>query len=279
MGTVGRFGVGGQKVRPLPRGRLSLNQKAAKWHYVKDYSSQETAGNYFVPSFSILRHIHRNEEDYWLNVGYGISRVLGKKYQIHLPDDIVIKSIEQKALIHKIKESGERPTPEEMENVVYNIRDDLVSQLDKAPSPLEIGLGKLAVFGQNYNKLGFTIGGWRGWRAHYAEYDDCGEITSIGALLRENRAAMGNISTAFPEMQFSTSELSANPHITIASKKRGEIEDYELRNVQSRIDSLEIDDTALFGDPVISYKLAPDAPSRILGVGHYWESIVDVGCD
>lgn len=279
MGTVGRFGVGGQKIRPFARGRLSSHEAAVKWHYTKEYVPPEDTADYFVPSFAILRHIHRNEEDYWMNVGSSISRVLGRKYEITPPDNIVIKSIEQKALIRKIKEAGERPAPEQMKNVVFSIRNELTDQLDKAPSPLEIGLGKLAVFGQNHNKLGFTVKGWRGWRAHYAKHDDDGQLTPIGALLIENEVAMDNIATAFPEMRFATSELSASPHITIARKKGGEIEDYDLRIIRERMNSLEIDNVALFGDPIISYKLAPESASQVQGIGHYWQSLVDVGYD
>lgn len=278
MGRVMGFGVGNQGFHPKARSALSPTSGArgnrrTQW---TPYNPEMTA-HYFVPSFSIRRHLDQCEEEYWDDTTRNIGSILGRHFEVAKPENITIKSIEQKALIHKIRSTGQQPDPTAMRDVVFNIRDGLTNALEGAPEPLEIGLGRLAVFGRNNDKLGFTLEGWKGWRARYDDHEHSGELSALGALLVESQVAVGNIATAFPDMSFSLNEIATSPHITIARTK-DKIRDHELRRMQSQIDELDIQ-TVLFGDPVINYKLAPDEASQTLGIRHSWSSLAELPMD
>lgn len=294
------FGVGKQGFHPRARSTLSVEARRGMSRMAR---AHEMTANYFVPSFSIHRHIYHTEEAHWSGVRKQIGSVLGRHFEITPLDDINVKSIEQKALIHKIRQTGERPSGDDMHDVVKNIHEDLVQMLSDTPEKLELGLGRLAVFGRNQNKLAFTLEGWKGWRGRYGEDNEIGRIgelllqnevavdtlalddwryrhenedrmrgvSALGALLLENKIAMGNISTAFPDMNFALSEIATNPHITIA-KSRDSIRDHELRRYQAQIDELDIS-SIIVGDPVISYKLGPRQESESLLVRHSWASL------
>lgn len=278
MGRLKGFGVGRQGFHPRARGSLSPtsgargHRKDGGGHY-----NQEMTSHYFVPSFSIRRHLDRLEEDEWRGATKQIGGILGRHFDVMPPADITIKTIEQKALIHKIRQSGQHPTAEQMRETVFNIRDDLTNTLANAPDPITVGVGRLAVFGRNRNKLAFTLDGWKGWRARYDDHELTGEMSSLGALLVESRVAIGNIATSFPEMNFAVNDIATSPHITIASTN-DTIRDHELRRMQSQIDELEIS-TVMFGDPIINYKLGPELDSQTLHVRHSWSSLVMTGAE
>jgi hypothetical protein len=271
------FGVGQQGYHPRARDGLSAGPRR---HKKQEWGMQETqmTEHFFVPSFSIRRHLHRGEEAYWTDASRQIGHLLGRQFEVAEPKDLTVKTIEQKALIHRIRQTGEQPTADMMRDLVFNIRDGLTSVLADAPDPIEVGLGKLAVFGRNQNKLGFTIDGWKGWRARYDDYDQLGQMSSLGALLVESQVAIGNIATAFPDMNLAVTDIANSPHVTIA-RTREKIHDYDLRKIQARIDKLDLDDVALFGDPVINYKLASNQDSQTLHIRHAWQSLAPMPAD
>lgn len=234
----------------------------------------EVTSHYFVPSFSIRRHLHRSEEAYWMGTSKQIGSMLGHHFNVMLPKDVTVKTIEQKALIHKLRDSGEQPSSDAMRDLVFNIRDGLTNSLADSPDPLEVGLGKLAVFGRNRNKLAFTLDGWKGWRARYDDFDEMGKMSSLGALLVESQVAVGSIGMAFPDMNFAVNDIAVSPHMTIARTKDA-IRDHELRRIQSQINELGIDSVTL-GDPVIGYKLAPQEESHTIPIRHAWESLAQM---
>lgn len=270
MGRMGGFGVGQQGFHPRARGALTLASKRRGPEYWP-IMNEETTSNYFVPSFSIRRHIHRSEEERWTGVQKHLSGVLGRHFTVMTPASMAIKSIEQRALIEKMRESDSRPTSEEMRDIVYNIRDGLTEALALSPDPLPVGLGRLAIFGRNDNKIGFNIDGWKGWRARYALLDQRGEMTAHGALLVENQIALGGITAALADTAIAVNEIASNPHLTIAQAS-DKIRDHELRKIQSEVDDLCLD-SVLVGDPVINFKASPHDVSETLHIRHSWDSL------
>ncbi len=263
------FGVGNQGFHPRARDNLRGDQRKQKsiWHN----KEQAMMANYFVPSFSIRRHVHRSDEAYWLGIQPKISRLLGRHFMITPPENIAIKSIEQKALIQTIRASNNQPTSEEMRDAVFNIRDGLTEALATAPDPLEMPLGRLAVFGRAKNKLGFEIAGWKGWRGRYALKAESGEMTPLGALVLENQVALGGIATALFDTNFAMNQVAANPHLTIATGK-SMIRDHELRRIQEDISALEIS-KAYVGDPIIEFKPNIRADSEMFHIRHSYDSL------
>lgn len=267
------FGVGHQGFHPRARDNLAGSRQRQKpiWHS----KEQAMMANYFVPSFSIRRHVHRSDEAYWLGMQPKISKLLGRQFMVTPPENIAIKSIEQKALIQTIRDSNNQPTSEEMRDVVFNIRDGLTEALATAPDCLEIGLGKLAVFGRAKNKLGFEIAGWKGWRGRYAlnTVNQSGEteMTPLGALVLENQIALGGIASALYDTNFAMNQVASNPHLTIATGKSA-IRDHELRRMQESIDTLEISKVYV-GDPIIEFKPNVRVDSEMLHIRHSYDSL------
>lgn len=264
------FGVGQQGFHPRARGALPVDSKHRRMKFWGG-GGPESFDHYFVPSFSIRRHVHRSDEARWAGAQKQLSHIMGRHYTIMPPESMAIKSIEQKALIEKIRESNSRPTGDEMRDVVYNVRDGLTEALATSSDRLEVGLGRLAVFGRNHNKIGFTIDGWRGWRARYALTDEYGEMTTLGALLVENQIALGGITTALADTAVAVNDIASNPHLTIASTNES-IRDHELRKVQDAVGELQLNHVWV-GDPVISFRAAPDKDTETLYVRHAWDTL------
>lgn len=267
------FGVGHQGFHPKARGALSPDAKQhgqLPWHMVKGWDAE----HYFVPSFSIRRHIHQSEEARWSGVQKQLSAMLGRHYEVMPPSSMAIKSIEQKALIEKIRQSGTHPTPDEMRDVVFNIRDDLTEALSASPDRLEVGLGRLAVFGRNHNKLALTISGWKGWHSRYALLDQSGEMSAVGALLIENRIALGGIVSALPDTSIAVNEIASNPHLTLACTNDS-IRDHELRKIERQVEDLDLS-SVVVGDPVISFKASPSEETKPFAIRHAWDSLAAI---
>lgn len=275
-GKVGRFG---QVAHPRIRG--SLSPISGSRRYRGDHlptTNPEMAANYFVPSFSIRRHLDKSEEDYWGEKSRKIGGLLGRRFEVMGPDNLTIKTIEQKNLIHKIRCANIQPNAEEMHDLASGLQDSLNYALSSAPESMWVGLGNLAIFGRNKNKLAFTLKGWRGWRANYPDEKESGEglrtMSPLGALLLETQVAVGNIASTFPDADFSFNDLASSPHITIARSK-DTIHDYELRGLQAQINKLGIDSLE-FGDPVISYKPRPAEESQVFLVRHAWRTLAEM---
>lgn len=279
MTRYGKVGTFKQVAHPRIRG--SLTPISGSRRYRGDHLTPvnpEMTANYFVPSFSIRRHLDRSEEEYWEEKGHKIGGLLGRRFEVMQPENITIKTIEQKNLIHKIRASGEKPGAGEMREVATGLQDSLNYALASAPEAMYVGLGNLAVFGRNKNKLAFTLKGWRGWRANYPDEKVGDEgvrtMSPLGALLLETQVAVGSISSAFPDMNLPFNDLASSPHITIA-RSRDRIHDYELRGLQGQINKLGIG-ALEFGDPIISYKPAPTEDPEILLVRHAWQTLAEM---
>jgi hypothetical protein len=198
MGRRGGFGVGQQGFHPRARGAIS-QENGGHGYGPFALTGEEMTAQYFVPSFSIRRHIHESEMPKWTGIQKQIGSILGRHYDVMTPHELAIKSIEQKTMIEKVRESGVQPTASEMRAAAHNIRDELSTALEAVPEPLEVGLGRLAIFGRHHNKIGFEIDGWKGWKARYSLLTQAGELTAPGALVLENHIAVGGIASALPE--------------------------------------------------------------------------------
>lgn len=267
------FGVGSQGFHPRARGTLSPEARRGQARAYRA-SDPEATEQYFVPSFSVMRHLERHEERDWQGISKQLGSILGRYFDVMPPEKMVIKSMEQKALINMMRAKSVNPSQDQMKDLVFNVRDGLTETLSRSPESLEFGLGRLAVFGRNQNKLAFTLQGWKGWRDRYGMEDVHGNISSLGALLLETQVATGAISTAFPETSFALSDIATSPHLTIA-RSRDSIRDHELRRIQSQIDDLDISHV-MVGDPIISYKLGPHIPSETIHIRHSWATLAEI---
>lgn len=253
MGRHAGFGVGQQGYHPRARGTLGFDKK--KGLEFQGMTGSDLTAQYFVPSFSIMRRLHESEMPRWAGIQKQLAKMLGRHFDVTTPAELAIKSLEQKSLIEKIRHSGAEPSAGEMRDAAYTIRDGLERVLTEVPEPLEVGLGRLAVFGRKKNKLGFVIDGWKGWKARYSLLNNEGELTAPGTLVMENQIAVGGIAQALPDTEFALNQISTTPHLTIA-RNADKIRGHELRRIQSQVDELEIE-SVFVNDPVISFKSAP----------------------
>lgn len=274
MTRYGRVGFFGQVAHPRIRGGLDPTS-GNKTHYnhssrPEDFKTDEEE-MYFVPSFSIRRHLHNDEELLWNTNQRFVQRRLGRGFKALAPADITIKTIEQKRFIKAMRDAGVRPEPDEVRDLAYALRDDLTNMLANAHSPLNLPLGSFGRFGQGNNVVAYQIEGWHGDRAHYGENDSEGFMDDLAVVHAERKLAVGAIALAFSNMDFRAEDFISSPHVTIARGK-GEIPDDRMRSIRGELADVAIG-AVDFGDPVIEMKLYRDMPSESIYVKHAWESL------
>lgn len=280
MRNYSSLGRAGQVKHPRIRGRLPANRRDERRGHepnmadiaqLSDYS-QPIEDSYFVPSFSIRRHLHKSEELLWDTNQRLVQRRLGRGYRATLASQISLKTIEQKRLIHNMRQAEIHPDPEQVRDVAYHIRDLLTDLLSSARSPMSVPLGELGKFGNGNKAIAYTIAGWRGDRAHYDDENDAeGYMDTRAVILEERRLSVGALALAFGEAGLDTDSLAPCPHIRIARSK-DEIADYRMRGIRGELADLAIDD-AYFGDPVIDLKMYRDEPAESIYVKHAWDSL------
>lgn len=276
MRNYSKLGYAGQVKHPRIRGSLRSSrrndrQEKPEVAQLSEYT-QPVEDSYFVPSFSIRRHLHRSEELLWDTNQRLVQRRLGRGYRVTSAADITMKSIEQKRLINNMRQAEIHPDPEEIRDLAYYIRDLLTKELSNAHSPMSVPLGDLGKFGRNNNALAYNIEGWRGDRAHYADNDTEGYMDTRAAILAERQLSVGAIALAYGEAGLDTDDLASScPHITIARAKE-DIADYRLRGIRGELADLAIDEV-YFGDPVIEVRQYRDMPAESIWVKQAWDSL------
>lgn len=272
MGRYGKVGTFRQVTHPRIRGALDPSSKQKRYDGIprlQDYQTDEET--YFVPSFSIRRHLHRSEELLWDTNQKMIGRRLGRGFKSTPSTGIALKTIEQKRFIKNMREAGIHPDPDEIRDIAYSVRDMLTDLLTNAESPLPVPLGDLGRFGQKKNALAYQLYGWRGDRAQYGPNDHEGNMDPLAVILAERQLAVGALALAYGEDGLKTDGLAPSPHITIA-RGNGEIPAHRMREFRDKLADLAIDDVC-FGDPVIDVKLHPNEPSEPIYIKHAWDSL------
>lgn len=272
-------GVGKQETSHYSRDNLPANQEYwRKTNRRKIWTTEELVdadGNpktsKFIPSFAILRHLHQDDEARWGIIQSAFKADLGRNFTPYKPEQMTIKSIEQKSLINFLRKADSIPDPETTRGIAFNIRDSLTEALKNSPDPLTVSLGRVGVFGSSRRKIGLELDGWRGWSRRYALLDDEKNLTAPGALLVERQIAIGGISMAFDNLAFKANDLAGNPHLTIGTF-RNKVTESDIVRSQRLVNELGIDH-ALFGDPVISMKLSREEESIALLVRHAYDSL------
>jgi len=300
MGKYAELGRARQIKYPHIRGRLSPehhNAEVGKVVALDDWKDPEADESYFVPSFSIRRHLYRTEEEAWTASQKQVKQRLGRVYSAAQPEDISIKVIEQKALIHNMRKADIHPDPEDIWNLAVSLQDQLTDFQRSASSPLEVPLGKLGRFGSRDNSLAYEIAGWHGDKAHYGGYTTgalagamnesvgsswrpdlyTGNMNTLALLQAERRLVVGAFALAYGEDGLDTDGLITTPHVTIARAKNT-IGKKELHTVRTRLADIAVEG-AMFGDPIIDVKLYRDAPTESLGVAHSWASLGSLALD
>ncbi len=272
MGRYGKVGMFRQVAHPRIRGALDPSgerKHSAGALRLQDYKADEET--YFVPSFSIRRHLHRSEELLWDAKQGLIRRRLGRDFTVTPAANIALKSIEQHRFIKNMREAGIHPDPNEVRDIAYSVRDTLTDLLANAHSPLSVSLGGLGRFGYKKNALAYEIGGWRGDRANYGPNDQEGYMDSLAVLLAERQRAVDAIALAYGEAGLETDNIAPSPHITIARGKEA-IPDYRMRGLRGALADLAVGEV-YFGDPVIDIKMYRDMPVESIYVKHAWDSL------
>lgn len=272
MGRYGKVGAFRQVAHPRIRGALDPSGERrhnAKVLRLQDYRADEET--YFVPSFSIRRHLHRSEEQAWEANQKLVQKRLGRGFTATPAADLTLKTIEQHRLIKNMREAGIHPDPDEVRDIAYSVRDMLTNLLANARSPLNVPLGDFGRFGYKQNALAYEIGGWRGDRANYGPNDEEGYMDSLGVLLAERQLAVGALALAYGEAGLQTDGLAPSPHVTIARGKEA-IPNYRMRGLRGALADLAIGEV-YFGDPVIEVKTHRDMPAEPLYVKHAWDSL------
>lgn len=275
MGRFGKVGVFRQVGHPHIRGDLDPSHTRLHPNKVvrlEDHRADEET--YFVPSFSIRRHLHQSEEPLWEAEQKMLKGRLGRGFDMTPPQDVSLKIVEQHRLIKNIRAAGIRPEPEQVRDLAYSIRDNLTDLLSNARSPLQVPLGNFGRFGYKKNAVAYELDGWRGERAQYAHNDEEGFMDPFAVLLAERRLAVGAIALAFEGTELSTDGLAPSPHMTVARHK-DEIPDYRLREIRGELSDIALDEVEL-GDPVIGLKLYRDEPAVFIPIRHAWESLAHV---
>jgi hypothetical protein len=228
--------------------------------------------NYFVPSFSIRQHLHRDEEKRWEDHRRMLSRSLGRGFATTPVPDITLKTVEQHRFIKNMRQADIHPDPEEIRDLAYSIRDGLTDLLVNVRSPLPVPLGKFGRFGYRNNALAYEIEGWEGDRKHYGANDAEGYKDAHAVLLEMRQLSVGAIALAYQNSDLSVEGIAPNPHLTVA-RSNAEIQDHDLRSLRGKLAGLALEDVEL-GDPVIQMKLYPDQAAETLYVKHAWQSLV-----
>jgi hypothetical protein len=239
---------------------------------LEDYKTDEET--YFVPSFSIRRHLHRSEELLWDTNRKLLRQHLGRSFSTTPPHEVSLKIVEQHRFIKNMREAGVHPEPEQVRDLAYSIRDDLTNLLSNARSPLPVSLGNFGRFGYKNNAVAYEIDGWRGERAEYGENDDEGYRDTNAVLLAERRLAVGAIALAFENSELKTDGIAPSPHITIARAKEV-IPDYRMREIRGELGDIAIGEVYL-GDPIIEARLYRDMPAERIPVRQVWESLAPI---
>lgn len=234
-----------------------------------DRHSKEVAKStptYFVPSFGINRdaHFDQQQEQRIAGLRKEARRVLGRHTHFYDPPQRHLTIVEQRAFIERIRESGIRPTPEQITELVKQISGGLKELLGPTPAKLVLPLGKLARFGERKETLGIQPWGWRGFRAHYAIRNELNELSPLGAIVAETQFTVGAITTAMEETTgFSPDGLAQTPHIAIA-EKRGGIRYHEFVELEGRLSELDIPlpDECRLDDPIIHMRTMRKRPRQ-----------------
>lgn len=232
----------------------------------RDQLRQREAGpSFFIPAYAIRRSVDLEDPES-VRIAQVAKRLLGSRFHIYPPADLSVTSIARGKMIEKLREARVHPSAHEMTELALHTRDGFQDMLKDHPPTLSFPLGRLMVFGDRRDKLGFALLGWKGYRARYAAQDEMGEPLPLGTIVRENQFAVGAVTAAMADVPaFNSEGLVRTPHLTIASKPGG-IRKHELRAIQDRFDHeadlrSDFPIEAQLQDPII-YLRAEQTPSQ-----------------
>ena len=212
----------------------------------------EAAPAYFVPAFSVRRSVRVDDTDYSDYLKQA-RKVLGKHFHMVAPPDSSVTIIEKSGFIKALRAAWQHPSPEEMRDLAYEVRDRLRCALTDVPETLALPLGRLGVYGygnqRDHSVLGVAPAGWKGCRARIATRDQAGNVLPLGQVRTEIQLGQQTIDEAFADTIFDAESLIQNPHLSIGVNNGG-IRKHELRRISERLEGVQPPSVSL-GDPVI----------------------------
>jgi hypothetical protein len=238
---------------------------------MRDLQGDNAAATYFVPSFSVRRHITAASEAQVRKMQREVKDRIGREFRPTPPNQLSIKGFEQRKMIERMRELDKHPNPQDMEDAAHDVRRKLKELLSNAPPTLSVPLGQLGLFGYNKKALGVQIMGWKGYRAQYAVYDDDYKLTPLGTIVEENETCLDVVADSFQDEEFNVEGLAPMPHITIA-RHGNTIYPDKLYKAEKLLGDV-LPDALEFGDPVITLHLEPSADPQTLYVRNARQSL------
>jgi hypothetical protein len=231
---------------------------------MRDLQGDNAAATYFVPSFSVRRHITRESAQHVAKMQSEIGRILGRQFRVIPAEQLSIKSFEQGKMIERMRQLGKHPAAATMDTVAKDIQKNLTELLSNAPPTLALPLGELGLFGYDNRALGVNVMGWKGNRAQYAIYDDDYRLTPLGTIAEQNEICLDRFAAEFEDDELVVDDLASMPHVTLA-RHDDRIYEETFRKAKSKIQDV-VPDVIEFGDPVIYRRLEPSTQLRPLFV-------------
>lgn len=289
-----KLGKFGQIKHPHIRGGLSPNHHNAESGRVvelDEWIHPETDENYFVPSFSVRRHLHRDAEDVWIDHQKEVKKRIGSSYKVIEPEEVAIKMFEQRALIRGMKIANIHPEVEDIDRLARGLADQLTKMLAHASSPLAVPLGRFAMFGpqDRPSSLAYEIAGWRGDRPKYGGralgsvaramnecvgYDTDPVGMSPLAVLQAERELIVNAATeGYGDQGLRAENLVVTPHVSFA-RPRKFTHEARRHDLYASLSDIALDGT-LFADPIIEVSLERGLPPEQVHVAHSYSGLGD----
>lgn len=292
MAKHSRLGVHGTTYVRNRRGDLHSQHRNAEVGTVvkpEEWVNPETDENYFVPSFSVRRHLHRDAEDAWIEHQAAVKKRIGSSYKMVNPEEVSIKIFEQRALIRGMKLANIHPDPKEIKDLASGLGEQLRNLLLHVESPLEVPLGRLAMFGpqDRPTSLAYEIAGWRGDKPNYGNYAvgsvaramndfigyDMAENTMspLAVIQAERRLVVGAATLAYGAQGLRAENMVVTPHVSFA-RPRKFIQEFRRHDIFSSLSDIALDST-LFGDPIVEVHLEKGGPIEQITVAHSYSSL------
>lgn len=221
----------------------------------------------FVPSLAVFRPVETGEVSKAMMTGIATSiktknplRSNRRHYRTFDHNVLGLKIVEQKKMVHGLRQAEHKPTHDQMLNLAQAVHDAMQQLLLEKTSPGVMQLGRLARFGHKKNKLVVQSVGWKGPNSRYPSADP-DVISSNESHVMDREVCIGAMEQLLTkdsndkDIGINPTEMIGIPHLSLVSKE-GNINDKELRAFQELVVPTLPDELDL-GNPVVTVRTAP----------------------
>ncbi|MDZ7786031.1 MAG: hypothetical protein U5L95_02810 [Candidatus Saccharibacteria bacterium] len=264
----------GREGAPTARSNLpSGNRTRSDCLTVSDSHEQEKLPpDFFVPSFSVYRPVLATEEmiDFHGQLESLFDRL---PYKVQPLGSMAIRLLEQHQLIGVFRDANVEAYADEMHDVSDGVKKGLQQQVKGQPKELKMPTGGLYPFGNRNKSVGIVPGGWKGFKARYADTDKKGNPIFNSRIVSETSLIVGALAQMYASEYEKDDEMVENdeltevdmrplfartPHLKVARKTRGrKISSKEVSELNGQIGEIMPSEIPLF-DPIIQLRLDRD---------------------